>query len=186
MKPRTFVVARHESGQPLGQAVRQAPQRHPFPRPARLQVGCVGRVDGETRAGCLAEGERGARVIDVVVREDDPIDPAQGLCLDEAKDGAEAAGVTGVDNGKTFAALVQIGLRAANAWNPANHIPIIYGRRIPGCGTSTGAGGGSWISGWGGCGASSGPGGSPTSGLPGLGITGSGMPGSFSIAPSLA
>ena len=116
-----------ESGQPWGQAVRQAPQRHPFPRPARLQVGCVGRVDGETRAGCLAEGERGTRVIDVVVREDDPIDPAQGLCLDEAKDGAEAAGITGVDNGKTVAALVQIGLRAANAWNPADHTLIMAG-----------------------------------------------------------
>jgi len=68
----------------------------------------------------------------VVVRKDHPIDPAKGLCLDEAKDGAEAAGISGIDDRQTLPALVQVRLRAANAWNPADHILIIYGRRIPG------------------------------------------------------
>jgi len=142
-----------------------------------MQVRRVRCVHGEARSGCLAQGERGARVIDVVVGEDDPIDPAQGLCLDEAKDRAEAAGISRIDDGETLAVLMQVCLRAANARNPADHILIIYGRWNPGWGTSTGAGGGSWISGCGGWGASSGPGGSPTFGWPGLGITGSGMPG---------
>ena len=148
-----------------------------IPRPARLQVRRVRCVHGETRSGCLAQGECGPRVIDVVVGEDDPIDPAQGLCLDEAKDRAEAAGISRIDDGETLAVLMQVRLRAANARNPADHILIIYGRWNPGWGTSTGAGGGSWISGCGGWGASSGPGGSPTFGWPGLGITGSGRPG---------
>ena len=142
-----------------------------------MQVRRVRCVHGETRSGCLAQGERGARVVDVVVGEDDPIDPAQGLCFDISKDSAEAAGIARVDDGQTLAALMQVCLRAANARNPADHILIIYGRWNPGWGTSTGAGGGSWISGCGGWGASSGPGGSPTFGWPGLGITGSGMPG---------
>ena len=138
----------------------------------------------ETRAGRLAEGERSAGVIDVVVREDDPIDPAQSLFLDESKDRAKTAGVARVDDRKPLAALMEVGLRAANARNPADH--IAYCRRMPGWGTSTGAAGGSWISGCGGWGASSGPGGSPTWGGPGLGITGSGVPGRFSIALRLA
>src|SRR5438132_13044099 len=142
-----------------------------------MQVRRVRCVHGETRSGCLAQGERGARVVDVVVGEDDPIDPAQGLCLDESKDRAEAAGISRIDDGETLGVLMQVRLGAANAWNPADHILIIYGRRNPGWGTSTGAGGGSWISGPGGCAARSGPGWSPTLGWPGLGITGSGMPG---------
>jgi len=54
------------------------------------------------------------------------------LCLDEAKDRPEAAGISGIDDRQTLAALVQVRLRAANARNPADHILIIYGRRIPG------------------------------------------------------
>ena len=63
---------------------------------------------------------------------------------------------------------------------------------MPGWGTSTGAGGGSWISGWLGSGASCGPCGSVTPGWPGLGMTGSGvigvfgLPGMFCMSNSLA
>src|ERR1700730_702047 len=107
--------------------------------------------------------------------EDDPVDRAQALLLDESTHRAEAARIARVDDGETFVALVQVGLCATHAGDPVDH-----GRLTPGGGTSTGAGGGSWISGCDGCGASSGPGGSPTCGGPGFGITGS-----FSIAISL-
>jgi len=92
-----------------------------------LQVRGVGRVHREPRTGRLAQGQGGAGVIDVVVREDDPIDLAQGLFLDEAKDRSEAAGIARVDDRETLAVLMKVGLRAANAWNPADHILIIAG-----------------------------------------------------------
>jgi hypothetical protein len=82
-------------------------------------------VHGETRARCLAEGERGAGVIDVVMGEDDPIDRAQALLLDESTDRAEAARVARIDDGETFAAAVQVRLGAAHARDPMDHGPII-------------------------------------------------------------
>src|ERR1700694_3851518 len=85
----------------------------------------VGLVHGETRTRRLAECERGAGVIDVVMREDDPIDAAQALLLDESTHRAEAAGIARVDDGETVAAVVQIGLCAAHARDPMNHGPII-------------------------------------------------------------
>lgn len=64
-------------------------------------------------------------MIDVVVREDDPVDPAHGLLRGKSNDGAEAAGIAGVDDGNTVVAPVQVGLRAPNARNSTDHAPII-------------------------------------------------------------
>ena len=114
-----------ESGEPRRQPVDQTPQRHEFLRPAWPKVGRVGLVHRETRAGRLAECERSARVIDVVVREDDPIDPANALLLKESKDRPEAAGIAGVDDRETLAAPVQVRLRAAHTRNPLNHFLIM-------------------------------------------------------------
>ncbi len=124
--PRSLARAGHdELGDSRWQAIDQAPQRHGFFRPARLQVRRVGRVHGETRPGRLAERERRAGVIDVVVREDDPIDRAKALLFDESKDRAEAARIARIDDSETLAAVVQIGLGAADARNQPDHRPII-------------------------------------------------------------
>ena len=81
----------------------------------------------ESRASRLAEGERGARVIDVVMREDHPfeilgVDPPLG---EEAKDSSGAAGVAGIDDGRAFRAPIEIGLRAPNPRDRLDHMVII-------------------------------------------------------------
>src|ERR1700674_652562 len=109
-----------EPGQRGWQSVGQAAQRHALLRPAWLQVRGVSLVHRETRARRLAECERGARVIDVVMREDDPIDRAHASLLDESTHRAEAARIARVDDGETFVALIQIGLCAAHAGDPTD------------------------------------------------------------------
>ena len=84
-------------------------------------------MHGEACAGRLAEGKRGTGVIDVMMGEDHPLEilGVDSSLGEEAKDGPEAAGVAGIDDGKSLGALIEIGMRASNSRDSFDHIPIL-------------------------------------------------------------
>src|SRR2546421_11503513 len=79
----------------------------------------------ETRSRRLADCESGARVVDVVVGEDHPVDSTSGVLLDVAKHGPDAARVAGVDDRELFRAAVEVRLGAPDARDRRYHVPII-------------------------------------------------------------
>ena len=109
----------------LRQSIGQTPDGHPLPWPAGLQVRGIGSVHREACARRLAEGEGRAGVVDVMMGEDDPVDRAQALRRDEPKHRLEAARVPGVDDGQPFSTVVEVGLGAADARDPPDHMRII-------------------------------------------------------------
>src|SRR6202035_1671969 len=100
---RTDDVTRELRGQALG----HAPQRHAVARPTTSQVRRIVAMHRQPRAGRLAERERGARMIDVVVREDHPVDLTQVLFLEKAKHRLKAARVARIDDGQSLVAAVR-------------------------------------------------------------------------------
>src|SRR5207248_8974067 len=100
---------------------------HSLARAGGPQVGRIVAMHGEACAGRLAEGKRGTGVIDVVVGEDHPLEilGVESSLGEEAKDGPEAAGIAGIDDGKSLGALIEIGMRASNSRDSFDHTAII-------------------------------------------------------------
>ena len=83
-------------------------------------------MQGETGAGRLAERKGRAGVVDVMVRQDDPVKPLGivPLRLQKAKDGAKAPRISRVDDGRPFAAFIEVAVSAADARDPLDHIRL--------------------------------------------------------------
>jgi hypothetical protein len=116
-------VTRHLLGQPID----GAPEGHALARSSGSQIWRISAMDGEPRAGCLAERKRRPGVIDMVVRDDHPVERSRdlSLLLEEAKDRSNAAGVPGIDDRRSVRRLPPVGLGPANSSDRLNHIPII-------------------------------------------------------------
>src|SRR5438552_10268837 len=117
----------HIAGEARWQPIHHPPEGHSLARAGGPQVGRIVAMHGEACAGRLAEGKRGPGVIDVVMGEDHPLEilVVESSLGEEAKDGPEAAGVAGIDDGKSLGALIEIGMRASNSRDSFDHNAII-------------------------------------------------------------
>jgi hypothetical protein len=86
----------------------------------------------EPRSRRLAECESGARVVDVVMGKDHPVDSTSGVLVEEAKDSPDAARVAGVDDREPFRTAIEVRLGAPDAGDWGNHVPIIEWRPCDG------------------------------------------------------
>ena len=80
-------------------------------------------MHGQPGAGCLAEREGCSGMVDVVMREDDPVDGVaiHILLRHKAKDSAKAAGISRVDDRRAVGTFIEVGMGAANARDPLDH-----------------------------------------------------------------
>jgi hypothetical protein len=80
-------------------------------------------VDGELGPGCLAERQRRAGVIDVVMGQDDPIEWSAVLAdvCQEPKHRSIAAGVSRIDDSGAFPTSIEVGLGATNTRDRLDH-----------------------------------------------------------------
>src|SRR5438094_3405370 len=118
----------HIAGEARWQPIHHPPEGHSLARAGGPQVGRIVAMHGEARAGRLAQGKRGTGVIDVVMGEDHPLEilGVDSSLGEEAKDGPEAAGVAGIDDGKSLGALIEIGMRASNSRDSFDHNPYSH------------------------------------------------------------
>ena len=82
-------------------------------------------MHGQSRAGCLAQGKRRARMVDMVMGEDHPVDRSRGVLVEKVKHGRKASRVAGIDDGNPFGGAMQVRLRAPDAGDPLDHPAII-------------------------------------------------------------
>src|SRR5438552_3258342 len=117
----------HIAGEARWQPIHHPPEGHSLARAGGPQVGSILAKHGEACSCRLAEGKRGPGVIDVMMGEDHPLEilGVEVSLGEESKDGPEAAGVTGIDDGKSLGALIEIGMRASNSRDSFDHTAII-------------------------------------------------------------